>query len=142
MEINRKPFMTGIELIDEQHNAYLDLVENILKLCLEQNISNVDIQHEMDKVIKYSIEHFEEEENLMRSLNYPFYEEHLAKHNIFRNKLDAMLEELDKTEKIDYVNYQMRLGKWLVHWVGDQVRNDDMKLVNFMNDASRNKLKK
>lgn len=73
----------------------------------------------MDKLISYSIEHFEEEENLMRSFDYPLYEEHVAKHNFFRHQLDTMLEELDQPVGIDYQDYQQRLGKWLVHWFKD-----------------------
>jgi hemerythrin len=134
MNINRQPFMTGIKLIDEQHNDYLDLVEDILKLCLVSDITNNDIRQEMAKVIKYAAEHFEEEERLMQSLDYPFYEEHRAKHNLFREQLDAMLEELKQSTEVDYVNYQLRLGKWLVHWFGDQVRNDDMKMVRFIKE--------
>lgn len=44
MNINRQSFMTGIELLDEQHNAYLDLVENILALCLVEDVSHTEIQ--------------------------------------------------------------------------------------------------
>lgn len=140
MDINRQPFMTGITLIDEQHNAYLDLVEDILKHCLNPDIAIDDIHQEMKQVIKYATEHFEEEERLMQSLDYPFYEEHFSKHNLFREKLDAMLKELEtcnNTELFDYAEYQLRLGKWLVHWFGDQVRNDDMKMVHFINDTPK-----
>ena len=143
MDINRAPFMTGIKLIDEQHNAYLDLVEDILKLCLSPDITIDDIHQEMKKVIKYATEHFEEEERIMRSLSYPFYEEHFTKHNLFRQQLDAMLKELETfevTEVFDHTNFQLRLGKWLVHWFGDQVRNDDMKMVAFIKDHDSNNL--
>ncbi len=135
--------MTGIKLIDEQHNAYLDLVEDILKLCLSPDITLGDIHDEMEHIIKYAQEHFEEEERIMQSLSYPFYEEHFAKHNLFRQQLDTMLKELEvsqTTELFDYTAFQMRLGKWLVQWFGDQVRNDDMKMVCFIKEHSSDNL--
>jgi hemerythrin len=134
--INRQPFMTGIKLIDEQHNDFLDMVEDILKLCLEPNIAKNDPMQEMDKVSKYASEHFEAEESLMRSLNYPFYEEHLTKHDLFKKQLDAMLEKLDLSPNIDHNDYNLRIGKWLLHWFGNHVRSDDMKMIRFIKENS------
>ncbi|MCF6174924.1 MAG: hemerythrin family protein [Victivallaceae bacterium] len=134
MNINREPFMTGIKRLDEQHNTLFDLVEDILKACLKQDISNTGIREEMDKAINYTAEHFAEEEKLMRSINYPFSEEHQMEHNLFRKRLDTMREELNQPAEINYVDYQLRLGKWLMHWFGNHVHNDDMKLARFINE--------
>ena len=136
MDINREPFMTGIKLIDEQHNILFDLVEAILKACLEDDISSDGIRAQMNKAVKYSVEHFTEEEALMRSINYPFYEKHQLEHRLFRERLDLMCEELNQPIAIDYVDYQLRLGKWLTQWFGNHINNYDLALTNFIKENS------
>jgi hemerythrin len=85
---------------------------------------------ETREVVKYAMEHFDAEEALMRSRKYPAYEEHLAKHNVFRDWTDTLATELEGETDLD--EYTIRLSKWLIEWFCDQVLTDDRKLAAFL----------
>jgi hemerythrin len=69
----------------------------------------------------------------MRSIDYPLYEEHLLKHNIFREKMDGLLAEMDAVE-INIDDYMNELSKWLVEWFKIQIMDDDVKLAGYIRE--------
>lgn len=130
MKIDRKLFETGIPVIDRQHNAYVDMVERLLMRCEKGGMKPVDIRSEVKEIVRYAMEHFDDEELLMRSLHYPAYKQHLLKHNEFRNRLDDFLKRL-KSDRIED-DYTMLLTNWLFGWIKQQVQTDDAKLAAFL----------
>ena len=135
MILDSNEYITGIPLIDNQHKQYVNLVNRLIidhnKGCMEKATLNNYIK----EVFSYAVEHFDAEEYLMRSAKYPLYEEHLAKHNIFRDKADWFLIEIDVKE-LDIKNYVNELYKWIVDWFKEQVLNDDVKLAKFLRDKN------
>lgn len=132
MDINRKLFETGIPVIDRQHNAYVDMVERLLLLCEKGGMEPADIRSEVKEIVRYALEHFNDEEHLMRSINYPAYSQHFEKHNEFRNRLDEFLKLLKRGSIED--DYTMLLTSWLLGWLEQQVQSDDAKLAAFLKD--------
>jgi hemerythrin len=126
----RDALKTGIPIIDKQHDEYADLVDSFFKMAEQGNVSRAALALEMNKVLKYAIEHFDTEEQFMRSLNYPHYEEHYTKHNIFRDRTDSCCVEIESACDIDVCAITM--SKWLINWFCDQVQTDDMKLAEFV----------
>lgn len=72
----------------------------------------------------------------MRSAKYPLYEEHLAKHNVLRNKIDEVIAEMD-IQELNIDNYVNNLTEWLIGWFKKQILNDDIKLANFIKERSK-----
>jgi hemerythrin len=133
MKIDHQLFRTGIPVIDRQHEAYLELVERVFKLCTAAQVERRVLATELDNTLAYAIEHFDTEEHLMRSARYPLYQEHLAKHDVFRAQVDTFAADLNAgAATADFV---LRLTKWLVDWFCDQVQTDDMRLAAFLKKA-------
>ena len=130
MKIDRDPLKTGVPLIDMQHSAYFDLVERLFTLRQQAAVTRDRLAQELDKVLAYAVEHFDTEEHLMRSSGYPCYEEHFAKHSVFRDHMDQSLAELKSAIPTDAC--ASHLTEWLVRWVSDQVLIDDVKLAEFL----------
>jgi hemerythrin len=139
MKIDRQLLMTGIPLIDKQHEEYANLVDQLFGLITRKKVTREALSKEIDAVIKYAVEHFDAEEFLMRSQKYPAYAEHLAKHNIFRDKMDSL--PLDMQEDISLDEYAITLNKWLIQWFYDQVQIDDRKLAVFLKRATKDQPK-
>lgn len=133
--MNKELLITGIPLIDRQHEEYARLVDQVFEAAERGRTRKKTVLLRTNAVIEYAIEHFDAEEALMLSEKYPKYEEHRAKHNIFRAKTDSFISMLEND--IDLDEYMILLSKWLVKWFCDQVQNDDLKLASFIKSKQR-----
>jgi hemerythrin len=130
VKINRESFKTGIPIIDRQHEAYLDLVDEVFRLCQQETVDRTTLGKEVNGALTYALEHFDTEEHLMRSVHYPRYVEHVAKHDTFRGQVDKFIAELQAETTID--GYMLRMTKWLVEWLSSHVQADDVQLATFL----------
>lgn len=128
--MNRQLLITGIPLIDRQHEAYADLVDRLFDMARGGNVTRPALFEARCDVIRYAMEHFDAEEQLMRSNQYPAYEAHLAKHNIFREWTDTLTADLEGDVDLD--EYTRDLSQWLVSWFCNQVQTDDRALAFFL----------
>ncbi len=133
MIVNPSKYMTGIPVIDKQHKEYIALVNKLVAKHKGGGMSKREFFHYVNDIVTYTLEHFDAEEFLMRSVKHPFYEEHLDKHNVFRDKMDEFLERID-TKAIDMEQDVDFLCKWLVDWFKMQVLDDDIKLAKFIKE--------
>ena len=130
MKIDRQLLITGIPLIDRQHEEYADLVDRLFELAMRGNVARETLFRERCAVMKYAIEHFDAEEQLMRAEKYPAYENHRAKHAIFRDWTDTWSSDFEG--EVDLDEYTMSLSRWLIEWFCDQVQTDDLKMAVFL----------
>ena len=130
MKIDRQLLITGIPLIDRQHDEYADLVDRLFEVAMRGNVARETLFRERSAVIKYAIEHFDAEEQLMRAEKYPAYEKHRAKHGIFRDWTDTLSADFEG--EVDLDDYTLSLSRWLIEWFCDQVQTDDLKMAAFL----------
>ncbi len=138
MIIDPTKFMTGIPVIDKQHRQYIILVNKFITEHNKGGMEKATLSDYVNEIVAYALDHFDAEESLMRSEDYPLYEEHLAKHNLFRDMMDELLEEME-TKEININNYVDRLCEWLVDWFKIQVLDDDVKLAMFLQGEHKRK---
>lgn len=82
-------FLTGIKEIDEQHKKlfyYLNNLHEINKLR-----AYTDIRKRLEIFLEYLNLHLETEENLMKKMNIPNFEDHILEHQKLRNKINEYL---------------------------------------------------
>ena len=130
MRIDREALRTGIPLIDRQHEAYFGLVECLFGVAERGHVDRAELDKAVAEVIRYAVEHFDAEEFLMRSANYPATREHSAKHAAFREQANNLVDEYRGRTDVDV--YAIRLNNLLVDWFTDQVRTDDRQLAAFL----------
>ena len=86
MFIWKEEFELGIPSIDEQHKSLLDIGNRISKLLMEHEDGD-DNYEEIFSVIEelktYTIYHFDSEEELFVTYDYPDYENHKKEHDDF-----------------------------------------------------------
>ncbi len=130
MKLDRKLFRIGIPLIDKQHERYLDLVVELFEIRERDVIDQAAVDDCIEKVLAYALEHFDAEEALMRSVQYPEYEAHRIKHDEFRNGTDRLASMgSDGMTPADQIT---QLTKWLVDWFRAQTLVHDKKLAAFI----------
>ena len=123
---------TGIPLIDRQHAAYEELTSRVLALCAEPRTPREVLATEIAQVRLYALDHFDCEEQLMRSAKYPDYARHVTRHNVFREQSDDFADELAHEPLAS--DFTARLARLLVDWFCDHVQHEDLRLAAFLRE--------
>ncbi|MDA7746784.1 hemerythrin family protein [Psychromonas sp.] len=116
-------YLIGIDAVDKQHQFLFELIDKTLK-CKEKT----ELQLALIKLYKYTREHFNDEEALMRDCGYAGYEEHVKQHNI-------LISELNHKSKIALNNLEERnnLDTFLVNWLVIHILEEDINIGDFLN---------
>ena len=94
-------FETGISIIDTQHKALFDAV-NKLADSFKEGTSKSAVKDSMDFLVKYTVEHFQTEEKVMKDMGYPKLTSHMAEHA----QLVTRAKELQGKIDMGYVDWK------------------------------------
>ncbi len=130
MRIDRELFRTGIPLIDNQHEAYLYLVDELFELCMDPDCQPSAVHASIVKLLSFAVDHFDAEEFLMQGTGYPRYAAHRAKHDEFRNQIDTLSTLCTEATSKELVMAELR--EWLVDWFSEQTETHDRRLARFL----------
>jgi hemerythrin len=135
LHFDRELIRTGIPLIDRQHEAYADLVDRVFALCAEPQVPRGAMVAAVSQTLSYAMEHFDCEEQLMRSAKYPHYDEHVARHNVFREQAEDFAAELAAEPLAE--DFTVRLARQLVNWFCEHVQAEDLRLAVFLRKTGK-----
>lgn len=111
--------VTGNEMIDSQHKEWIDRINQLMKSCETEKEKQSAVRM-LDYMADYADFHFAEEEKLQREIGYPGLEEHLKKHEEFRNtvkELHEMLEEEEGPSDGFVKAVEENVMKWLTYHI-------------------------
>lgn len=116
----------GIKYIDDQHKHLISLVNCISKCQI------LDSYEFLSDLIQYSSNHFNDEEDLMSSIDFPEIDDHKKEHRMFTR---AMLEysfRLNNGE--DKVILRDEMCEFVSKWFAYHFLQTDRNLVNFVKE--------
>lgn len=124
---------TGNQDIDNQHKALIDAINNLLAAC-QAGKGRTELDKVLRFVEEYTVKHFTDEQNLMRSKNYPELMAHIKLHESFKRDLRQIAEKLQKEGPsiVLVSDVNMKLGDWLVK----HIKTQDKKFADFNNRNS------
>lgn len=102
--------LTGIGVIDDQHQEIFDLVDALGELAESGN--REQIGGCINQIVSHSLAHFEFEEELMEQAGYQFIKVHKRLHDHFIQRLAGYTQRFDAGEDIA-VELQQFLSNWL-----------------------------
>ena len=106
---------TGVPTLDEQHQALFHCVAELERATIEGTM--LSTFHALGQLRRYTLEHFREEERLMRLANYPDIDTHIAEHRDFSQRLFELGRSfLDHDLSAELI---MLLHDWLARHVVD-----------------------
>lgn len=120
-------FEIGITAIDEEHRA---IVENFEKLYLLMiNGQGHEFYAELlDFLTHYIDTHFANEEAFQKSIGYDRMDQHMKRHQFFREKILGLIEE----QKSPISNADLiKLNLFIKDWLIQHILNEDKKLGDF-----------
>jgi len=118
----------GYEMIDHQHRELFARTSRLFEAMRNGNAST-EIASTVEFLESYVVEHFNDEQDLMRNNQYPEYPAHCALHDEFVTSLQGFKDEL-QTDSLDKVAAQimLHLGQWLL----SHVAGADKELGNYL----------
>ncbi len=105
--------ITGHSVIDTEHIRIVELINQAYNvfLTIEDNTSTFEFVNSIMAVKDYLYFHFEEEEKIMKSLNYSGMRDHIETHNEVRTEINILIEKLidDKNPNVKYLSKKLLL---------------------------------
>lgn len=121
-------YKMGIEVIDKDHKVLFSTMNKLLKISEDESKTEWVCQEGVKFLKNHSLEHFENEETYMKSVDYGDYEIHKRLHDNFREKtLPALEREL---KEMGYSTESLRhfLGV-CIGWVISHTLTEDLAIT-------------
>ena len=120
-------YLTGIELIDNEHKELFRIVDqaNRLVKSYDESSSYDKILDILDKLKEYTKEHFADEEEYMEGIHYEGLEAQKRAHDAFIEKLENIdLSEIDENPQESL----QQLLEFLLGWLVNHILHTDKKI--------------
>lgn len=114
----KRDVMTGIELIDRQHQTIIDIIEEIEEANIEGSLPRL-VEPILNKLEGYTQYHFATEEALFAKFKYEDAVEHVEEHQRAAAQVKQMLEAVKKDPRQVATDLTVFLAGWLVNHVRD-----------------------
>ncbi len=124
-------FETGITIIDNQHKALFDAV-NKLADSFKDGTSKTAVKDSMDFLVKYTVEHFQTEEKVMKDMGYPKLTSHMAEHAQLVSKAQELQGKIAAGKPVT-----LEVSRFLADWLKHHINEVDMGYVEFKRTQDR-----
>lgn len=121
-------YSIGYDEIDEQHKELIAIINEVFHMLHNKDFSYVNVVEIISRLESYIKFHFDYEENLMLSNNYPGIETHTAQHNHLRHKIFTTRIYAIETPRDFYSDTLTELLDWLMN----HIKVTDKCLVDFL----------
>ena len=123
-------YATGITRIDDQHQTLFTAV-NDLHEAFRSGAAKAQIGKAIEFLVRYTVEHFRDEEGYMEQYAYDGLASHRAEHHLLLEEVQAFSEKFQKApESVRPMEVARFLGDWLTHHI-NQV---DMKYAGYLKE--------
>ena len=130
----RNNWSLGNDIIDQHHHQLAIIFNNIVEIYLNNDMVIDSEQqswllHELLNIFSERVrEHFNEEDELMRNVNYPERTDHVREHLMLQAELRHYLKHIE--EQVENIN----LGSLnsLKGWFISHITSSDKKLANYL----------
>jgi len=122
----------GVPHIDAQHKELFRRVESFLKVlrskdCWDEKIPKINETLEFMK--RYVVEHFHDEEEYQRSIDYPGYEAHKQLHTGMVNYVVEVSKKYEESNNDEQL--MQEFGGRLLAWLINHVAAEDQRIADY-----------
>ncbi|MBF0379692.1 MAG: bacteriohemerythrin, partial [Magnetococcales bacterium] len=132
----------GIERFNNDHQRLLFYITEFSKLAkrFQEREPFDDEWDQIDSIFprlkKYSEDHFNAEEALMKKHGYPHIEQHIKQHNGLNKHIDTLQNDITARKS----SYIATLESFLIDWLQNHINKEDLKYKNFLQIAETNNI--
>jgi hemerythrin len=131
-------YATGIVAIDAQHRRLFQAI-NRMESAYQAGTEESEAQESLAFLAKYTLEHFETEEALMRELGYPMLEFHQKEHADLMARILEMKAKLDEGFLVPLhgADFAANMANFAADWLAHHINEADMGYVQFAKEQPR-----
>lgn len=121
-------YKIGVDFIDREHKQLFSTMNNLLRISENEEKSEWVCREGAKYLRNHALEHFEHEEEYMRSINYSEYEIHKRLHENFRNStLPALEREMEETQySVESIRHFLGV---CIGWVVAHTQTEDLAIT-------------
>jgi hemerythrin len=124
-------YKINVPSIDEEHKMLFTKIASILDAHSKNQITVTLLTNLLNDLNDYVKYHFEHEEDLMKEINYPKYEQHIMIHRHMENIVKTKFDEIQtQYETFDIPQFAEFVGQWLIYHIAEQ----DQQIAKFIKD--------
>jgi len=125
--------MVAIASMNDYHLEEILLVNKLDTVARENDLSAV--KEVLLEYVEHSIKHFENEEKLMKDVDYPDFNAHKSEHDRHLKELRALIKYFEKNQdpRAIYIHIQGGLNPGLLH----HMKTMDTQAANFIKTATK-----
>lgn len=120
----------GNELIDGEHKEIFARIDLLMAAKTDDEVRQMAVF-----MANYVVEHFRDEEELMRSVGYPDYDAHRQLHAEFRQSIEAKVMQINTSVELE--GLKVELYNETFRWLIGHVLGVDTKIARFIRNQSR-----
>jgi len=117
-------YESGDRLIDEQHQSLFSIINALNQAMLEGQSQSLLVKT-IVSLERYTIVHFDTEEEYMLQHQYPEYEQHKRIHEALKQKVIKFQEALQNDSR----RLTIPLSHFLTDWLTRHIKEEDMKMI-------------
>nr|WP_296091848.1 hemerythrin family protein [uncultured Dorea sp.] len=122
--------ITGNKTIDAQHQELIDRIQQFVTAC-ESGDTKVKAIKMLDYLDEYTNFHFQEEEELQKSVNYPELANHHAKHEEFKKTIQELYDFLNENEGPNE-QFIQQVKRNVVDWLFQHIKTFDRSVAEYI----------
>jgi hemerythrin len=120
----RQDLEIGIDVIDSQHKALVESMNNLLEACAAGR-AREEVGKTLDFLSDYVVTHFNYEQEYQKKHGYPRYEEHLKLHRFFLQEVQELRNTFEKEGATLHftVSFNKKIVDWFINHIGKADRD-------------------
>lgn len=126
----KSQYLTGVEMIDDQHRRIFKLADEAYQLLKDENMLFKD--DELADIVKglkdYTVYHFTEEETYMESIQYEGLLQQKEQHKKFIERLDHLSQEAKQISLGNQDELILKILEYLTDWLQEHIEKSDMQI--------------
>jgi hemerythrin len=123
----KEEFSVRMPHIDAQHQELFRLAENLYK-AMSAGQGKAALEETLDRLVRYTEDHFAAEERLMRLNDYNAQVAHKAEHQA----LTRQVKQFQADFKSGRTTMAVPVLQFLRNWLEEHIKGSDMKLATFI----------
>jgi hemerythrin-like metal-binding protein len=124
-------FSVGVKTIDQQHSGLFAIVNELHTAMMTGKAKNV-LGALLDKLVKYTVEHFAYEERMMEAAKYPNLVTHRAHHTDLTKQVGDFMARYKRGDGA----LNIELLRFLSDWLTKHIQHEDKEYGPWLNRNS------
>ncbi|MGA3080077.1 MAG: bacteriohemerythrin [Terracidiphilus sp.] len=121
-------YSVGVDTIDKQHQGLVEAL-NELHAAMIKGQANAVTGPLLQKLVKYTREHFATEERMMSSTRYPGLAQHRIKHQDLTRQVEEFAGRFERGE----ISVNVHLMNFLRDWLSTHILKEDREYGPWLN---------